>query len=137
VSEEPGFVLDSYALLAYFNDEPGGRRVEQILRDAQRGTCGTWLSLINLGEVLYITERERSLQQAHVVLAALRQLPIGIVEADLEAVLAAAHIKATYRLSYADAFAAAAAQKLNARILTGDPEFESLAGLVQVEWLQP
>lgn len=137
MSEEPGFVLDSHALLAYFNNEPGGRRVEQILHDAQHGTCGVWLSLINLGEVLYITERERSLQQAHEVLAALQQLPIGIVEADLEAVLAAAHIKATYRLSYADAFAAAAAQKLNARILTGDPEFESLAELEQVEWLQP
>jgi len=136
VSETPAFVLDSYALLAYFDSEPGGKRVEQILRDAQRGTCGVWLSLINLGEVLYITERERSLQQAHEVLAALQQLPIGIVEADLEAVLAAAHFKATHRLSYADAFAVAAAQKFNARILTGDPEFESLAELVQVEWLQ-
>lgn len=137
MSEEPGFVLDSYALLAYFNNEPGGKRVEQILHDARRGTCRVWLSIINLGEVLYITERERSLQQAHEVLAALQQLPISIVEADLEAVLAAAHIKATYRLAYADAFAVAAAQKFKARILTGDPEFESLAELVQVEWLQP
>jgi ribonuclease VapC len=137
LNEAPDFVLDSYALLAYFNAEAGGIRVEQVLRNAQRGICRVWLSLITLGEVLYITERERGLQQAHELLAALQQLPIGILEIDQEAVLAAAHVKAHYRLSYADAFVVAAAQNFNARILTGDPEFASLTALAQVEWLQP
>jgi predicted nucleic acid-binding protein len=92
VSETPGFVLDSYALLAYFNNEPGGRRVEQILRDAQSGTSEVWLSLINLGEVLYITERERSLQQAHIWRRPAAQSACG---GRPEAVLAAAHIVTT------------------------------------------
>ena len=38
--------------------------------------------------------------------------------------LAAAHIKAGHALSYADAFAVAVAQELDAVMLTGDPEFE-------------
>lgn len=136
MSEAPGYILDSFALLAFFAGEDGGRQVESLLRDAQRGSRRVWLSLINLGEVMYITERKRSLQHAHEVLAALQQLPINLLGVDQEAVLAAAHVKAHFRLSYADAFVVAAALKFNATIVTGDPEFENLAELVQVEWLQ-
>ena len=91
--------------------------------------------MINIGEVLYITEREVSLTQAQAVLGALDQLPIEIMQADREAVLAAAHIKANYRLSYADAFAVAAAQSIAGTILTGDPEFCAVAHLISLEWL--
>jgi predicted nucleic acid-binding protein len=135
LNEEPGFILDSYALLAFFNDENGGRRVAEVLRAAEQGTYSVMLSLVNLGEVMYITERQRGLQQAHEVLAAIMQLPIVLLEVDQEAVLAAAHVKAHYRVSYADAFVVAMAQKKDARILTGDPEFESLAPIIKLEWL--
>ena len=52
-------------------------------------------------------------------------------------VLGAAHIKARFRISYADAFAVVAAQDHGAVVMTGDPEFGPLAGagLVTVEWL--
>ena len=50
-----------------------------------------------------------------------------------EAILAAAHIKAGHALSYADAFAVVAAQHLDAVILTGDPEFDSVKEIVSVE----
>ncbi|MBI2206831.1 MAG: hypothetical protein HYU41_23615 [Candidatus Rokubacteria bacterium] len=52
-------------------------------------------------------------------------------------VLAAAHVKARFALSYADAFAVVAAQDHEARILTGDLEFAPVveAGIVAVEWL--
>jgi len=132
----PVYVLDSYAMLAYLNGEPGMPRIRQVLDSAGRGECRAAMSLINLGEVLYITEREVSLVQAQAALAAVEQLPLDILPASREAVLAAAHIKANYRLSYADAFAAAAAQELAGTILTGDPEFTQVEGMVQVEWLE-
>jgi len=50
-------------------------------------------------------------------------------------VLAAAHIKAHYPLSYADAFAVALAQELDATVVTGDPEFKTAESLVPVLWL--
>ena len=56
-------------------------------------------------------------------------------QATRERVLAAAHIKATHAMSYADAFVVAAAQEMRATILTGDPEFRTVEGLVPVEWL--
>jgi hypothetical protein len=39
------------------------------------------------------------------------------------------------RLSYADAFAVAAAQEFVGIMLTGDPEYKALEALVPVEWL--
>ena len=51
--------------------------------------------------------------------------------------LAAAHVKAHHAISYADAFAVALAQQMQATILTGDPEFGKIEHLVAVEWLPP
>ena len=136
MSAEPErFVLDSFALLAYLGDEHGRERVEAVLAAAARDECSTCVSVINLGEVLYITERERGLAQAQAALAALDQLPLRVLPADREAVLAAAHVKANHRLSYAGSFAVATAQALGATVLTGDPEFASVGSLVSVEWL--
>jgi ribonuclease VapC len=136
VSAEPErFVLDSFALLAYLGDEHGRERVEAVLAAAARDECSTCVSVINLGEVLYITERERGLAQAQAALAALDQLPLRVLPADREAVLAAAHVKANHRLSYAGSFAVATAQALGATVLTGDPKFASVGSLVSVEWL--
>jgi ribonuclease VapC len=129
------YVLDSYALLAYLEGEPGMPRVREILDHSAEGHCVACLSLINLGEVLYITERESDVTKAQEVLAAVEQLPIEILPASRDAVLAAAHIKARSPVSYADAFAIAAAEERGGTILTGDPEFGAVAGLVSVEWL--
>ena len=69
------------------------------------------------------------------MLAAIEQLPIDMLPATREAVLAAAHIKANFHLADAGAFAAAGAQELGGIVLTGDPEFEAVEELVGVEWL--
>ena len=129
------YVLDSFALLAHLGDEAGAARVQAVLRAARLDRAEVFLSAINLGELVYITERERGLVQAQIVLNAVEQLPVQILEATRERVLAAAHIKATHAISYADAFVVAAAQEMRATILTGDPEFRTVEGLVSVEWL--
>jgi len=127
------FVLDSYALLAYLAAERGGDRVQEILSQAIDGTCAVYCSHINLGEVVYIVERERGLARAQETLGLIDQLPVAVLPASRESVLAAAHIKAGHALSFADAFAVAAAQELDAVILTGDPEFDSVEQIVKVK----
>ena len=129
------FVLDSFALLAYLDGEEGMERVRNILVKASQELCRVVQSVINLGEVLTITEREVGLTLAQAVLASVEQLPIEILPATKEAVLAAAHIKANYSVAYADAFAVAAAIEFGGTVLTGDREFELVEGLVKVEWL--
>ena len=130
------FVLDSFALLVYLQDEPAAARVEELLENAGKEKCRLFLSLINLGELLYITERRGGVAKAQAALALIQQLPIEIVPAEEQMVYAAAHIKANYPLSYADAFAVAVAVERNATILSGDPEFQSVETLATIEWLE-
>ena len=136
MAEKTVYVLDTFALLAYFQDEPGTERVMEVLQSAQKEKCRVCLCMINLGEMLYIVERRRGLTEAQSVLAAIQQAPIEILPADEQTVLAAAHIKANYAVSYADVFTVACAQQLDGVILTGDKEFESVQGVVTVEWLE-
>jgi predicted nucleic acid-binding protein len=130
------YVLDSFALLAYLGGERGMARVREILASSTQGQCRVCLSLISLGEVLYIIERERSLPKAQQALAAIEQLPLEILPASRDAVLAAAHVKARFPISYADAFVIAAAQEEDATIVTGDPEFAAVQSQARIEWLR-
>ena len=135
--ETPAFVLDSFALLAYLQGEAGRPIVQDLLARAEAGDHAVFLSLINLGEILYIIEREQGLVAAQRALAAVDQLPVAIEPVSRATVLAAAHLKARHSIAYADAFAAVAAREHGAVLVTGDPEFAPLAkaGLVQVQWL--
>jgi ribonuclease VapC len=134
-ADTPVYILDSFALLAYFQGEKGLSRVKMVLQQADRSACRACISLINLGEVAYITEREQGLSQAQAILAVVDELTIQVLPATRQAVLDAAHIKANYPLAYADAFAVVAAQAEKGVLLTGDPEMEAVEGLVPLEWL--
>jgi predicted nucleic acid-binding protein len=131
------YVLDSFAVLAYLEGEAGMSRVRSVLEGAEAKRHIVYLSLINLGEVLYITERERGLVAARRALGAVEQLPLEIVGVSRATVLAAAHIKARFPIAYADAFAVVTARDRAALVLTGDREFQPLAdaGVVGVAWL--
>ena len=135
VASNPIYLLDSFALLAYLNNEPGKARVEAVLALAEKRQCQALMCMINLGEVLYNVERRRGFAAAQRTLVLAESLPMTLLETTRALVLDAAHIKATYPLSYADAFAVAAALCQKATVLTGDPEFETIEQMVKVEWL--
>jgi len=132
---KPAYLLDSFALLAYLNGEPGQARVLEVLSLAEKRKCRVLMCTVNLGEVLYLTERRLGLTKAQSVLALVESLPLELLETTRELVLDAAHVKASHPLSYADAFAVAAAVREHAEILTGDQEFEAVQHMVSVEWL--
>lgn len=95
------------------------------------------MTVINLGEVFYKVAHEVDRDAATNALDDILKMPVRLVEADLELTLAAAKLKAVYPMSYADCFAGALAQQLDAAIVTGDPEFERLErdGIITIEWL--
>ena len=128
-------VLDSFALVAYLQGETGKAKVESLLRQTEAGSIELYLSIVNLGEVAYILERDVGLEKTRETLGAMDELPITFVAADRKRVLAAAHIKAQYAISYADAFAVALAQELDARLVSGDPELTIVESLISVEWI--
>lgn len=109
-------VLDSWALLAYLKDEPAAARIEDEWLADRPAICS-----INLGEVLYILIRDLGEEAAAAQIEVVRRNS-NLVEPDWDLVAAAARLKATGRLAYADAFCIATAQRLNGPLLTGDPE---------------
>jgi ribonuclease VapC len=60
---------------------------------------------------------------------------LEIVPVERELALMAAHIKAEHAIAYADTFAAALAQRAGATLVTGDPEFKLLDGVLDIHWL--
>lgn len=133
------YVLDSFAILAYYWNEPNARRVEAILADPSHRR---WMSVVNVGEVYYRAAKRIGAATDDTpieVLDRLLGLNIEFVSADMTLTLDAARIKSRFPISYADSFVAALANLLQAKIVTGDPEFEPLEqeGIAEIEWLSP
>lgn len=132
------YVLDSYALLGYLQNENFAERIESVLKDARIGHVYLYLHAIHLGEVYYIVLREQGAQKADMAYARIKAFPVTLVSRiDEELLLSAARLKAEFPISYADAFAAAMAIIYKSHLLTGDPEFKGLerAREIRIEWL--
>lgn len=120
------FVLDSYAMLAYFRDEDGRTTIEQLLNETVAGKHTLYMSCINAGEVYYMAYRKDGVSKADVVWKALQQFPIHMIEVDMALAHKGAVIKAKYKLSFADAFAAVLTISKKATLITVDKEFNNL-----------
>ena len=125
------YVLDSFAMIAYFEDEPGADKVSEILSAVIERKAKGFMSVINWGEMYYNTMREQGVEEAESILTQFDKYPIKLIEADRRLTYEAAKLKAKYKIAYADCFAAS----LNALLITGDPEFKKLAHELSVEWI--
>ena len=132
---DSAYVLDSFAMIAHFEDEAGGEKVRKFLKAAHEGKTKLYMSVINLGEIYYNTCRERGREKADEAVFMMEQLPVTIVHADREITIAAAQLKTRHPVAYADCFAAALGIIKKAKVITGDPEFERLREEVKVEWI--
>ncbi|WP_297056710.1 type II toxin-antitoxin system VapC family toxin [Thermosulfurimonas sp.] len=130
------YVFDSYALIAFFENEPAAEKVESFLKEVLEGKARGFMSVINWGEVYYATSRAYDEKVAKGVIQEIENYPLEIVEADQNLTLEAAKLKARYSIAYADCFALALAKIKKAELITGDPEFRKAAGeKVKIRWL--
>src|SRR5947199_2581639 len=131
-------VLDSWALSAFFEDEPAAEEVEKLLHQAADEKHKLLLSVVSWGEIYYNTMREVSQEAAEQKAQEIASLPIDLVAVgdDLALARQAAIFKATHKLAYADCFAAALAKEKKAELVTGDPEFKQVEGEIKIAWLK-
>jgi predicted nucleic acid-binding protein len=129
-------VLDTWAVVAYFEDEPSGEQVADLIADAQESGASLAMSVVNAGELWYLMARRSSEADANGAVAELQQLGIRLVEVDWDVTRAAASFKSKHRMSYADCFAAALAQRSKAELVTGDPDFKQMEGELRIVWLK-
>jgi len=128
-------VLDSYSLIAYLEGGPGADNMIEMFQAARDSGRDHLLSVVNWGEVYYITLREVGRERAEAVAHLISTLPIELVPVDLELTKLAAQLKATKKMSYADCFAAALAKLRRAELVTGDEEFRQVEGEIKIRWI--
>ncbi len=115
----PGFLFDSYALLAFFQKERGAETVLKFLKESKNNSIEPLICVINLGEILYLTKRRFGDAKKIEILGRIYQLSFNIIPATNDLVFEAAEIKADYPISYADSFVVACAIDQSAEIVTG------------------
>jgi predicted nucleic acid-binding protein len=129
-------VLDTSALLAYFFDEPGAEKVEEIINKATEADRPLFISAVNWAEVLYKMHRKYGKQGFETAQHFERTTAVEAVAVDRELAEAAAHLKNEYDLGLADAFAAALARHKKAELVTADHEFKSVEKEIKINWLK-
>ncbi len=129
-------VLDSYALLALLRDEPGGESVSLILERAGQRDQPVHMTEVNYAEVQYIIRRKDGDAAWAIIANELKTAPIEFHPATRRLADLAAEFKACYKISLADAFAAALAKEKKVELVTGDPEFKALEKEIKINWLK-
>jgi predicted nucleic acid-binding protein len=132
----PAKVLDSFALIAYFRDEPGAETMENLLVSAGKKDNPLLMTDVNYAEVKYSILKKDGAEAWGEAAKVLEGLPIDFHSTTRALADAAADFKARYKLSLADAFAAALAKERRAELVTGDLEFKPLEREIKVQWLR-
>lgn len=129
-------VLDSHALLAFLRDEAGAEMVGAVLEKAGQRDQPVHMTEVNYAEVQYTVRRKDGDAVWRTIASELRAAPIEFHPADRRLADTAAGFKARFKLSLADAFAAALAKEKKAELVTGDPEFKALEKEIKISWLR-
>ncbi len=127
------FVLDTSAILTFTDQEDGAEEVERIVTEARAGRCRLEACSISLMELYYITLRESGEDEAANLVALIKSWPLNWVYPDEKILLQAGKLKASFRLSVADALIAAVAKLHGAKLVHKDPEFEAMEGNLKTD----
>jgi predicted nucleic acid-binding protein len=131
----PAKVLDSFALIAYFRDEPGAEAMENLLVTAGKKDTPLHMTDVNYAEVKYSIIKKDGAAAWEEAAKILQGLPIDFHSTTRALADTAADFKARFKMSLADAFAAALAKEKKAELLTGDSEFKALEKEIKLNWL--
>jgi predicted nucleic acid-binding protein len=136
----PCYVMDACALIALINREPGYEVVRDLLKKVEDGSAKVNMHAVNLCEVYYDCLRGSGSKVADALLKTIETMPLTIVvRIDAKLLKETGKIKATEKVSLADAFAVSLAVTLHAQLVTSDHhEFETLEskGTVRILWFR-
>lgn len=132
---EPCYVLDTTAILAFTEKEPGVDQVRSLLREGEQGKARILLSFMTFMEAYYRIWQKQGKDRAEEVLVLMEALPVERVDVNSDLIRLAGEIKALFDLSVADAWIIATAIQQGASLVHKDPEFEKLKNRVALSLL--
>ncbi len=116
------YLIDTSALLTLRDDEDGAAQVADLLRRAQGQRVSCLACFMTGMEILYRVWKDEGEQAGRLAFEQCRALPLEWVHESDGLLERAAELKATHRLSLADAWIAAAALEEGAVLVHKDPE---------------
>jgi predicted nucleic acid-binding protein len=133
----PPHCLDACAVIAYLRQEAGAEVLKEII---ERPNTFLAMHVCNLGEVYYDFFRDDGLAAAQTAWANALALPLALRrDADDTFIQRVGVIKVAERVSFADAFALALAERVHVPLITTDHhEFDAIEqkGLWRFLWLR-
>jgi predicted nucleic acid-binding protein len=132
------YVIDACALIAYFRDEDGADKLEALFEAAPHNKF--FMHAVNLGEVYYDSLRVSGKEKAQALFEDVAKLPITLIwDLDEYFIELIGKYKTSYRVSYADCFLLALAERENAIVISTDHhEFDVIdnTGELAFYWLR-
>src|SRR5258708_130600 len=130
-----GYVLDANAVIRYLGvgDGQGGDKVRGLFEQAERNQARLSMSVINMGEVLYVLLKHLGEQRALQYVQAL-QHAVTMIDADANTTIEAARLKYKYRFGYADILAASLELASKATLVSADPSFKKIGK--SLKWMR-
>jgi ribonuclease VapC len=129
-------ILDAHALLAFFRGETAAIAVRELLHKAATTDRPLHMTEVNYAEVKYMLLKNDGAEAWEQAADVLKSLPIEFHPVLRPLADVAADFKARFKISLADAFAAALAKEKKAELVTGDPEFKPLEKEIKINWLK-
>ncbi len=128
-------ILDASAMLAYYNDEPGADRVEEVFGKHEM-QCH--MHAVNVIEVYYKLAAKYGTYHADEAYTGIYDMNISIHEClDQKFQLHCANLKNAFpSLSLADVMVVALSRRLGGVVLTSDKEFNRAATVAKVEQIR-
>jgi ribonuclease VapC len=119
------YLLDTRALIAFFNNEEGAEIVEKILSDIDENKVEGFVSAITLTEIYYLYSRRsgESFAKKRIEQIKLSNLKMVVIDDEIAIKAGEYKIKA---IPIADALIAASAYFIGAKVVTDDERFEKL-----------
>jgi predicted nucleic acid-binding protein len=130
------YVLDASAMLVLLDRRPGAPRIERLLKEADQSNALLLASVLNWGEVFYLSWLRGGEEIAHRALNYLSNLPIQVLAVDSAQVLKATELRALHHIPYVDCLAAALASIHHATLVTSDRDFEKLGRNFAISWIE-
>ncbi len=127
------YLLDTSAVLAFYQGEPGSEVVRRLFESRDRGEATIYVSFMTIFELAYIAKSRAGEAHSLSFIVEVRNLEMDEVWPDEALMWSAADIKARGGLSVADAFVAASAIAEDAVLVHKDHELaRDIPGLVSI-----
>ena len=131
------YVLDACAVIAALSNEDGADKVEVAYKEVASGNAKIIVNIVNLLEVYYDDYRVHGKKSADKMVESIMASPTIIVsEINKDIFKEAGRLKATYKISLADAFVLAQTKVVGGVLLTSDHhEFDIVEANESIKFL--